>query len=86
MVELVRRDMDYGRYCYEEYYRDEITGYLQQGKEYEVCMDFVRMMLKKQNKRIDNEMEMAKEKSEEGPEQGLEPAPSSSDEAADENE
>ena len=72
MVELVRRDMDYGRFCFEEFYTDEVAGYLQQGKEYEICMDFVRIMLKKQNTRIDNEMDMAEKKSEEGPEQGLE--------------
>jgi hypothetical protein len=57
MVELVRRDLDYGRFCHDEFYTDEVAGYLQQGKEYEVCIDFVRIMLKKQNRRIDNEQE-----------------------------
>lgn len=86
MVELVRRDFDYGRFCHEEFFTDEVAGYLQQGKEYEICMDFVRMMLKKQNGRIEYEMEMAEKKSEEGPEQGLESPLPSGAEAPDANE
>ena len=50
MVELVRRDFDYGRFCYEKFFTDETAGYLRQGKEYEVCLDFVRMMIKKHDK------------------------------------
>ena len=50
MVDLVRRDFDYGRFCHEEFYTDEIAGYLQQGKEYQVCLDFVRMMIKQHDK------------------------------------
>lgn len=51
LVELVRRDFDYGKYCFEEFYTDEVAGYLKQGKEYEVCIDFVRMMIKKHDLR-----------------------------------
>ena len=50
MVDLVRRDFDYGRFCHEKFYTDEIAGYLQQGKEYQVCLDFVRMMIKQHDK------------------------------------
>ena len=50
MVDLVRRDLDYGRFCHEKFYTDEIAGYLQQGKEYQVCLDFVRMMIKQHDK------------------------------------
>ena len=50
LVELVRRDLDYGRFCHEEFFTDEIAGYLQQGKEYQVCLDFVRMMIQKHDK------------------------------------
>ena len=46
MVDLVRRDMDYARFCYDEFYDDEVAGYLRQGKDYQVCLDFVRMMIK----------------------------------------
>lgn len=82
LVELVRRDFDYGKYCFEEFYTDEVAGYLRQGKEYEVCIDFVRIMIR----RHDNEMAMAEEKSEAGPEQGLESTSSSSATATDANE
>jgi hypothetical protein len=46
MVELVRRDLDYGRFCHEEFFTDEVAGYLHQGRQYEVCIDFVRIMIK----------------------------------------
>lgn len=52
LVELVRRDFDYGAYCYEKFYSSEVAGYLQHGKEYEVCLDFVRMMIKKHDKAL----------------------------------
>lgn len=47
MVDLVRRDCDYGRFCHDEFYCDEIAGYLRNGKEYQVCLDFVRNMLRR---------------------------------------
>jgi hypothetical protein len=56
MLELVRRDFDFGRFCHEEFYTDETAGYLQQGKDYETCLDFVRMMIKKHDKEQDNEL------------------------------
>ena len=56
LLDLVRRDFEYGKACFEDFYTDEIAGYLQQGKEYQVCLDFVRMMLKKHDLReIENE-------------------------------
>ena len=78
MMDMVGRDMDYGKFCHEEFYTDEVAGYLRQGKEYQVCLDFVRMMIKKHDRRITDEVEMAEKESEEGPEQGLEPASPSS--------
>ncbi len=50
MVDIVRRDFDYGRFCHEEFYTDEVAGYLRQGKQYPVCLDFVRIMIKKHDK------------------------------------
>jgi hypothetical protein len=47
MVELVRRDFDYGRFCHEEFFTDEIAEHLRGKKEYEVCLDFVRRMLRR---------------------------------------
>ena len=59
MLELVRRDFDYGRYCYEEFYTDETAGYLQQGKDYKICVDLVRMMIKKHDQRERDSVEAA---------------------------
>ena len=56
MVDLVRRDCDFGRFCHEEFYTDEVAGYLQQGKEYQVCLDFVRMMIQKHDEEQDDEL------------------------------
>ena len=52
MVDLVRRDCDFGRFCFDEFYKGEVAGYLRNSKEYLVCIDFVRKMLR----RHDNEM------------------------------
>ena len=51
LLDLTRRDFEYGKACFEEFYTGEVAGYLQQGKEYKVCLDFVRMMLKKHDLR-----------------------------------
>lgn len=47
MVDLIRRDCEYGRFCHDEFYCDEIAGYLRSGKEYKVALDFVRNMLRR---------------------------------------
>jgi len=44
LVELVHRDMDYGPWCYDEFYD---AGELRKSKEYGVCLDFVRGMVKR---------------------------------------
>ena len=51
MVELVRRDLDYGHFCHERFYTDETAGYLKQGKEYEVCLYLVRRMIQRHDLR-----------------------------------
>ena len=50
LVDLVGRDCDYWRFCHDEFYDDEVAGYLRLGKEYQVCLDFVRMMIQKHDK------------------------------------
>ena len=50
LVDLVNRDCDYGRFCHERFYTDEVAGYLRLGKKFEVCLDFVRIMIKKHDK------------------------------------
>lgn len=47
LVELVRRDLDFGPHCFEEFFTDEVADHLRKHKDYEVCIDFVRMMLRK---------------------------------------
>jgi hypothetical protein len=47
MVELVRRDFDFGRFCFEEFYVGEVPDHLRKSKDYETCMEFVRMMLRR---------------------------------------
>lgn len=44
MAELVVRDMDFGEFCYDEWYRLERV---KDNKHFPVCLDFVRMMLKR---------------------------------------
>ena len=51
--DLGHRDCDYGRFCHARCYTDEVAGYLRQGKEFEVCLDFVRMMIQKHDKKQD---------------------------------
>ena len=47
MVDLVRRDMEYGKFCHEEFYEGEIAAHLRKSKEYATCLDFVRRMLRR---------------------------------------
>jgi hypothetical protein len=49
MVELVRRDLEYGKFCDEEFYEGEIADHLRKSKYYNTCIDFVRKMLRKRN-------------------------------------
>jgi hypothetical protein len=47
MVELVQRDLDYGRWCYDEFFEGEVADHKRKSREYEVCIDFVRRMLRR---------------------------------------
>jgi len=51
LVELVRRDIDYGRFCFEEFYTDEVADHLRKSKDYKNCIEFVRMMLRKHDQK-----------------------------------
>lgn len=51
MVELVRRDLDYGRFCFDEFYDDEVADHLRKKREYEICIDFVRRMLRRHDEK-----------------------------------
>ncbi len=57
MMDLVRRDFEFGKFCHDEFFTNEIAGYLRQGKEYEVCKDFVRMMIQRDDRRFKDEQE-----------------------------
>lgn len=52
MVDLVRRDCDYGKFCYDDWYEDDVADYLRKSKEYDVCLDFVRRMLRRHDTKI----------------------------------
>lgn len=47
MVELVRRDLDYGRFCFDEFFDDEVADHLRKKKYYADCLEFVRRMLRR---------------------------------------
>ena len=47
MQELVRRDFDFGKFCYEEFYVGEVPDHLRKKKDYDTCLDFVRRMLRR---------------------------------------
>lgn len=47
MTELANRDMDYGKWCFEEFYTDADSELTRHSKTYKVNLDFVRMMVKK---------------------------------------
>ena len=51
MVELVRRDFDYGRYCYDDFFEGEVADHLRKSKEYGVCLDFVRKQLRRRDEK-----------------------------------
>lgn len=51
MVDLVRRDMDYGTFCHDEYYKSDDV---RQSTEYEVCIDFIRKMIRRHDAAIAN--------------------------------
>jgi hypothetical protein len=51
MLELVRRDMDFGTFCHEEFFEGEVADHLRKHKDYDTCLDFVRRMLRKHDAR-----------------------------------
>jgi hypothetical protein len=51
MVELVRRDIEYGEFCHEEFFEGEAADKLRQSDYYATCLDFVRGMLRRRNER-----------------------------------
>ena len=51
MAELVRRDLDYGDFCYDAFYTGKQSDEVRASKEYQTSIEFVRMMLRRQNDR-----------------------------------
>lgn len=47
MVEMVNRDFDYGKFCFDEFYEGEIQDHKRKSREYEICIEFVRRMLRR---------------------------------------
>ena len=49
MVDLVRRDCDFGTFCHDEFYQGVDADVTRESKQYEVALDFIRRMLRRQD-------------------------------------
>jgi hypothetical protein len=47
LCELTNRDVDFGPWCFEDFYNDKAADKMRESKTYEVNIDFVRFMLRK---------------------------------------
>lgn len=47
MVELISRDCEYGLFCYDEFYKDELAEKWRESQYYDTALDFVRNMLRR---------------------------------------
>ena len=47
MVDVVHVQMEYGPICFDEFYSDEYADSVRKSKEFRVCLDFVRNMLRR---------------------------------------
>ena len=47
MVDLICREVDYGEFCYEEFYTSVSADVMRESKHYEVALDLVRSMIRK---------------------------------------
>ena len=47
IVDMVRRDCEYGEFCADEFYEGEDADVTRESKQYEVAIDFVRNMLRR---------------------------------------
>lgn len=74
----------FGEACWDA--ADSLGDEVRAWKEYAAAKEIVKLFLKRQDRRIKDEMAMAEKESKARQKQGLEPAPSGSDEAAGANE
>ena len=47
MCELTNRDLDFGPFCFEEWYTDKRADQVRDTRTYEINIDFVRRMLRR---------------------------------------
>ncbi len=47
IVELVRRDCDYGEFCFDDFYEGKQAQKIRRSQHYHVTLDFVREMLRR---------------------------------------
>lgn len=47
IVDLARRDCDYGEFCHDDFYQGLDADVVRDSKEYVVSLDFVRNMLRR---------------------------------------
>lgn len=45
LVELVRRDLDYGPYCYDDWYCGEVADYNRKHRYCKMAKEFIRKMI-----------------------------------------
>ena len=51
MVELTRRDLEYGDWCHDDWYDSDVADHMRQDPYYETNLEFVRRMLRRHDAR-----------------------------------
>ena len=54
MVDLVRRDHDYGPFCFDDFYEGKKGEEMRKSRYYQTSLDFVRNMLRRQDNETAN--------------------------------
>lgn len=49
LVDLVRRDFDYGPFCFDEFFENQMADEIRRSQHYHVAIDFVRKMVRRHN-------------------------------------
>ena len=49
IVDLVKRDCDYGEFCHDEFYEGVDADQIRETQKYKVALDFIRGMMRRQD-------------------------------------
>ncbi len=55
MTELASRDMDFGRFCHDEFYTGQVANFVRGRRTFGVCLDLVRNMLRRHDDGMGND-------------------------------